>query len=114
MSTFKYRFRIMEYRVIDGDSVEAVLDLGLGLTTTEIIRLANIDAPETRTRDLVEKEAGLIAKAWLLDHMILADELICESIQFNRGKFGRLIGYIIADSVNLNEQMVIEGHATVY
>lgn len=114
MTDFKYRFLILDYRIIDGDSVVMTLDLGLGLRTTETVRLADLDAPEVRTRDLEEKAAGIRATDWLVDAMGNADELILEALMFNRGKFGRLIGYVIADGVNLNNKMVAEGLASPY
>ena len=114
MDNFTYRFRILSYRIIDGDSIVADLDLGLGITTTENIRLADIDAPEIRTKDLYEKEAGIKAKNWLIDNMDNAEQLVLETLQFNRGRYGRLIGYVIADGVNLNTRMLSEGLAVPY
>ena len=114
MSEFRYQFRILDYRVIDGDSVEATLDLGLGIRSREFIRLMGVDAPEVRTKDLIEKQAGISAKDWLIDHMDSAFCLVCDSVEFRRGKYGRVLGNIMADGVNLNSQMIAENFAKRY
>jgi endonuclease YncB( thermonuclease family) len=114
MSNFTYRFKILEYTVIDGDSIKATLDLGLGITTYEIIRLSGVDAAEIRTKNLIEKEAGINAKNWLIEQMDAAELLVLESNEFNRGQYGRLIASVIADGVDLNKQIILEGYAKAY
>ena len=114
MSDFKYEFKILQFRVIDGDSVEAVLDLGLALTSKEVIRMIGVDAPEVRTKNLEEKQAGFLAKQWLIDKMEAATLLVCDSVDFRRGKYGRVLGSVIADGVNLNTLMISEGLAKEY
>ena len=84
------------------------LDLGLGLRTTESVRLADINAAETRTKNLEEKARGIAARNWLQTSMDNAQELVLETLEFNRGRYGRLIGYILADGVNLNRVMLEE------
>jgi micrococcal nuclease len=114
MSEFIYRFKILNYTVIDGDTIKATLDLGLGISTYEIIRLNGVNAPEVRTKNLIEKEAGLKAKQWLIEEMEAAELLVLESNEFNRGQYGRLIASVVADGVDLNKQIILEGHAKVY
>lgn len=114
MNDFPYRFRILSFRVIDGDSVEAHLDLGLDIQSREVIRLLGVDAPEVRTRNLDEKARGIAAREWMKAKMEAAEKLVCESIHYRRGKYGRVLGSIVADGVNLNEQIILEGFAEVY
>ena len=111
---FKYRFRIRQFEVIDGDTVDVELDMGLGHRMEERIRMANINAPETRTKNLDEKARGLAAKSWLQQRMEQAELLVCESVKFRRGKYGRVLGYIVADGANLNLLMLEENIVDEY
>jgi len=80
-------------RVIDGDTVDATIDLGFDVTIHKRIRLYGIDAPETRTRDKQEKQAGLLTKARLIE--ILEhnnNRFVLQSVDV--GKFGRCIGIL--------------------
>ena len=101
-------------RVVDGDTLDAEIDLGFGVYAKKRIRLADMDAWESRTRDLQEKEKGLAAKQRLID-------LIEESgnkfwlISFEQGKYGRVIGAVILqDGRNVNDILVEEGHGYSY
>ena len=85
------------------------------------MRVAGVDTPEKRTRDLEEKKLGLDATAWLKDKLEGAidgdDELsIRTELVGGVGKYGRLLGWLyIGDSdLSLNEQMITEGYAWAY
>ncbi len=85
------------------------------------MRVAGVDTPEKRTRDLEEKELGLDATAWLKNKLEGAidgdDELsIRTELVGGVGKYGRLLGWLyIGDSnLSLNEQMITEGYAWAY
>ena len=100
-------------RVVDGDTVDAQIDLGFDTHKIIRIRLVGINAPESRTRDLEEKERGLAAKARV--KQILKDnknEFILHSQGV--GKYGRCLGEIYIGDSNLNDQLIQEGHATSY
>ena len=116
-----YNYKISPLRVIDGDTIDAEIDLGFDVKIKERIRFMGINTPETRTKDLEEKAKGLAAKdrvKQLLDG--------CENITLNShgvGKFGRCLGEIMLDMVdgsekltlvNLNELLIKEGHAVEY
>tara|TARA_B100000927_G_scaffold281860_1_gene267824 strand:- start:448 stop:813 length:366 start_codon:yes stop_codon:yes gene_type:complete len=115
---YTYKAKLM--RVVDGDTVDAEIDLGFGVFMKQRIRLYGINTPESRTRDLEEKERGLAAKARLTE--ILGKEFIINTILNKRGKFGRILGtlHTIADeengveSININQKLVEEGHAVEY
>ena len=117
-----YNFRVTEIdRVVDGDTIDVTIDLGFDLYKNERVRVAGVDTPEKRTRDLEEKALGLDATQWLKDKLEGAidgdDELtIRTELKGGVGKYGRLLGwlYIGDDDVSLNEQMITEGYAWDY
>ena len=109
-------------RVLDGDTIDVTIDLGFDLYKNERVRIAGVDTPEKRTRDLEEKALGIDATNWLkkkLEDTIAGDgdELaIRTELVGGMGKYGRLLGwlYINEDTVSLNEQMITEGYAWEY
>ncbi len=109
-----YHYNADLIRIIDGDTVDCWIDLGFDIRIKERVRLAGIDAPETRTRDLEEKKKGLESKKWLEDN--LEPSFILATTTYNRtGKYGRTIGnLILKDGTNINEKMLQEGFAIVY
>ena len=118
-----YNFRVTEInRVLDGDTIDVTIDLGFDLYKKERVRVAGVDTPEKRTRDLEEKELGIDATNWLkkkLEDTIAGDgdELtIRTELEGGVGKYGRLLGwlYINEDTLSLNEQMITEGYAWAY
>ena len=117
-----YNFRVTKVKkVLDGDTIDVVIDLGFDLTKTERVRIAGVDTPEKRTRDKEEKELGLDATNWLKDKLNQTikgdDELtIRTELKGGVGKYGRLLGwlYVGEDNVSLNEQMIGEGYAWPY
>jgi len=107
-----YEYKIKEViKVVDGDTVDVVIDLGFHTSVKKRIRLYGINTPETRTRDKEEKKKGLAAKARLIE-MCEGHSLILKS--HGIGKYGRVLGEIIADDLNLNRKLVAEGHAVEY
>ena len=118
-----YNFRVVSIdRVLDGDTIDVTIDLGFDLYKKERVRVAGVDTPEKRTRDLEEKELGIDATNWLkekLDGAIAGDDdlVIRTELVGGVGKYGRLLGwlYIGGDSASsLNEQMIEEGYAWAY
>ena len=108
--------------MLDGDTIDVTIDLGFDLYKKERVRVAGVDTPEKRTRDLEEKELGIDATNWLkekLDGAIAGDDdlVIRTELVGGVGKYGRLLGwlYIGGDSTSsLNEQMIEEGYAWAY
>ena len=103
-------------RVIDGDTIDVTLDLGFDISYRGRIRFQGINAPESRTRDAVEKQAGLAAKRYGEDWTKgLENRVIIQTSLDDRGKFGRILGRILNDQGEcLNDEMVSLGHATPY
>jgi len=107
-----YEYRIKRInRVIDGDTVDVDIDLGFDITTTQKIRLKDIDAAEIRTKDLKEKEEGFVAKKWLEEELAREGEWIIST--YKEDKYGRMLGtlYLIGDPVTVNEKILNEGIA---
>ena len=121
-----YEYKIHEVdRVVDGDTIDVTIDLGFDILYKTRVRLYGINAPESRTRDLEEKERGLAAKERLsevLNHAThMRHHLILQTKE--KGKFGRYLGIIIIqdsrpdhteDRTNVNQLLVEEGHAVDY
>jgi micrococcal nuclease len=110
---YNYKIKKIE-RIIDGDTVDVSIDLGFNLTTVQRVRLKGIDAAETRTKDLTEKEQGLVAKAWLEKELSREGEWVIETTK--EDKYGRILGtlYLVGDPVTVNERMLNEGIAEPY
>ena len=114
-----YNFRVTKInRVVDGDTIDVTIDLGFDLYKKERVRVAGVDTPEKRTRDLEEKALGIDATNWLkekLDGAIAGDDdlVIRTELVGGVGKYGRLLGWLyIGDAdVSLNEQMIVVGYA---
>ena len=117
-----YNFRVTEInRVLDGDTIDVTIDLGFDLFKKERVRIAGVDTPEKRTRDLEEKELGIHATDWMKDKLnetIKGDEelTIRTELKGGVGKYGRLLGWLyIGDAdVSLNEKMITEVYAWGY
>ena len=117
-----YNFRVTEInRVIDGDTIDVTIDLGFDLYKKERVRVAGVDTPEKRTRDLEEKALGIDATNWLkekLESTLAGDDQLSIRTELvgGVGKYGRLLGwlYVGDENVSLNEQMITEGYAWAY
>tara|TARA_R110002012_G_scaffold108185_7_gene250667 strand:+ start:172 stop:516 length:345 start_codon:yes stop_codon:yes gene_type:complete len=106
-----YTYKAKLDRVVDGDTVDAHIDLGFDITIHKRIRLAGIDTPESRTRDLEEKKRGLASKDKLVE--LLGDgDFVLESKEV--GKYGRVLGTLLVDNININDTLVEEGFAVEY
>ena len=102
---FKYNAKVE--RVVDGDTVDALVDLGFSTWKKVRIRMMGINAPESRTRDLKE----IAAKA-RLEELLDKGDFILES--HGVGKFGRCLGSLHVGDINVNKVLVSEGHANEY
>lgn len=111
---FTYKAKVD--RIIDGDSI--VLDIDLGFNTwlnKQHIRLHGIDTPEVRTRDLVEKQQGNLAKARVEELIKTGDRVIIKTILDKHEKFGRILGIIeLQNGINLNQLLIEEFLAVPY
>lgn len=117
-----YNFRVTEInRVLDGDTIDVTIDLGFELYKKERVRIAGVDTPEKRTRNLEEKALGIDATNWLKDKLESTiagnDQLFIRTeLVGGVGKYGRLLGwlYIGDNTVSINEEMIGEGYAHPY
>lgn len=111
---FEYSCTVV--RVVDGDTVDVDIDLGFGVVLAkQRIRLFGLDAPESRTRDLEEKAYGLLAKRWL-EEALDRGPVRLRSKQFNKGKYGRILGEFISchGGGSINELMIADHQAVQY
>ena len=108
-----YTYAIKEVvKVVDGDTIDVIIDLGFNLTKKERIRLAGIDAPESRTTDLNEKKYGVEAKEFLQRRL---NDCVNLKVKTEKdGKYGRMLGWIYCSTTNINEEMVYRGYAWNY
>mgnify|MGYP003134082014 CR=1 FL=1 len=130
-----YSFRVVSIdKIVDGDTIDVTFDLGFSICKSERIRVAGIDSPEKRTRNLEEKELGIHASEWLesqLEGALSGEEdlVIRTELEGGMGKYGRLLGWLYVGyptscqtdckcechkQVSLNEKMVEEGYAWEY
>ena len=111
-----YRIRTIS-KVVDGDTIDADIDLGFDISLSKRIRLAGIDTPESRTTNAKEKAMGLESKEWLKKALEGAkDILIKTELPDSTEKYGRIIGHLFINGqeTSLNNQMIEEGYALAY
>lgn len=111
-----YIYKIKVTRVVDGDTIDAEIDLGFDLRLNKRIRLHGINTPETRTRDKEEKKRGLAAKEFL-QQIIDEQDGVLFLKSMDQGKFGRCLGVLFErdfDDQSINDMLVQEGHAVEY
>jgi micrococcal nuclease len=109
-----YEYRCEIVKIIDGDTVDVDIDLGFGIwMRNERVRLYGIDTPESRTRDLEEKKYGLAAKEFLTK-WLSAGNITLKTHKDAEGKFGRILGELWYNDVNINQKLIEEHHAVGY
>ena len=114
-----YTYKCTVTKIIDGDTIDVDIDLGFDVVLTkQRIRLMGIDTPESRTRNLEEKERGLLSKAYMENKCPVGSSITLKSL--DRGKFGRILGEIWEADVDsttvkpLNKRMITDGFAVEY
>ena len=103
--------------MVDGDTIDVEIDLGFDISITQRVRLAGIDTPESRTRDLAEKALGLEVKELLKKKLEEAKVIVIKTEKpDSTGKFGRVIGWLHLDNaeVSFNKTLVASGYAWKY
>jgi len=111
-----YTYKVSRvHSVYDGDTCTLDIDLGLNIIIRkEKVRLYGINTPELRGVDEETKAEGIAARDWLQDQLDGADEILIRTHKDKSGKYGRLLGELLADGINLNETLVELGMANVY
>jgi micrococcal nuclease len=113
-----YEYRVKKVlKVVDGDTIDVDIDLGFNVSYTQRVRLAGIDTPESRTKDLKEKALGLEVKDYLSAKLKDAKVVVIKTeLPDSSEKYGRILGWLYVDeaSISLNELMIKEGYAWTY
>tara|TARA_R100000541_G_scaffold562_2_gene3803 strand:+ start:860 stop:1282 length:423 start_codon:yes stop_codon:yes gene_type:complete len=110
-----YEYGCKVDRVVDGDTIDVVLDLGFDIMFKSRVRLYGIDTPESRTRDLDEKARGKMAGAFLKEAVENGSKVVIETkLKDSRGKYGRVLGNVVVDGLNINEAMIEKFLAVAY
>ncbi len=112
-----YEYKCKLTRVIDGNTIDAEIDLGFNVVVRQRIRLFGIETPALQTNDAEQKEKAIAARTRLIE--ILPKEFVCKTILNKRGKFGRVLGHVYfkkedGTDVCLNDMLVSEGIANKY
>jgi micrococcal nuclease len=113
---YEYYVRKVE-GVVDGDTIDVLIDLGFDILFASRVRLAGIDTPESRTKDLKEKALGLESKEYLKKALKDAKSVVIKTEKMDSSeKYGRILGwvYINGDTVSLNDMMINDGYAWGY
>ena len=111
---FSYRISKVT-KVVDGDTIDVIMDMGFDIMYKSRVRLFGIDTPESRTRNLDEKKRGLLAKKYLQEALKAGNKLSIKTYKDNEtGKFGRILGDVFIDGKSINAQMVKDFMAVPY
>jgi micrococcal nuclease len=113
-----YEYFVKEVKnVVDGDTIDVIIDLGFDILFSSRIRLAGIDTPELRTTDKAEKALGLEAKEYLKKNIKDAKSIVIRTEKMNSSeKYGRILGwvYVNGESESINNKMIKDGYAWGY
>ena len=110
-----YEYGCTVERVVDGDTIDVILDLGFDIRFKSRVRLYGIDTPESRTRNKDEKVRGKMAGAFLKDAVDNGSKVVIETkLKDSRGKYGRVLGNVVVDGININEALIKNFLAVAY
>jgi micrococcal nuclease len=113
---YEYYVRKVE-NVVDGDTIDVLIDLGFDILFQSRVRLAGIDTPESRTKDLKEKALGLESKEYLKKALKDAKSVVIKTEKMDSSeKYGRILGwlYVNGDTESVNDKMINDGYAWGY
>ena len=112
----KYEYKAILDRVVDGDTCDAMIDLGFNTWVKKRIRFMGVDCWESRTRDLDEKKKGLAAKEFTKKLLEYSDEGKFALRSHGVGKYGRVLGelFVKGNEQSVNELLLENGHAYEY
>jgi micrococcal nuclease len=113
-----YEYRVKQVlKVVDGDTIDVVIDLGFDISFTSRVRLAGIDTPESRTTDAREKILGLEVKEYLKKALDGATDIVIRTEKVDSSeKYGRILGWLFINrqTDSLNTELVNKGYAWSY
>ena len=111
---FTYQATVL--RIIDGDTVDVDIDLGFSVwLKKQRVRMMGIDTPESRTSDKEEKVRGLLSKKKLTELCPVGSIVqLMTAKDKNKGKFGRILGTLVVDGVDVNQWLIENNYAVPY
>ena len=110
-----HEYKVKIRRIVDGDTVDVDIDLGFDMILSkQRIRLYGIDTPESRTRDKEEKFYGKLSAKFLKEQCKNSSEIFLKTYLDKKGKFGRILGELIVEGVNINKMMIEKYMAVEY
>jgi len=113
-----YQYYVRELKsVVDGDTIDVVIDLGFNVLFQQRVRLAGIDTPESRTSDKFEKTLGIESKEYLKKQLKEAKSIVIKTEKMDSSeKYGRILGwlYVNDDTESINDKMINDGYAWAY
>ena len=111
-----YSYRVKKVtKIVDGDTIDVLLDMGFDILYQQRVRLFGIDTPESRTRDKEEKKYGLLSKYFLKDALSNGKKITIKTYKGDEtGKFGRILGDVWIDGKSINQTMCDKGYAVAY
>jgi micrococcal nuclease len=113
-----YEYFVKEVKsVVDGDTIDVIIDLGFDILFSSRVRLAGIDTPESRTTNKAEKALGVEAKEYLKKHLKDAKSVVIRTEKMDSSeKYGRILGwvYVNGESESVNNKMINDGYAWGY
>jgi|TARA_A100000171_G_scaffold46029_1_gene50392 micrococcal nuclease len=110
-----YEYSCTVKRVVDGDTVDVILDLGFDIFHKCRVRLYGIDTPESRTRNLDEKARGKMAGSFLKKSVEEGEKVVIQTkLKDSKGKYGRVLGEVVVDNKNINKLMIKKNLAVAY
>lgn len=111
---YEYRVKAL-LKVVDGDTIDVDIDLGFDISLTKRVRLNGIDTPESRTTNLEEKKLGLEVKEYLKHRLEGKTNIVIRTeLPDSTEKYGRILGTLFVDDVNINQEVVDKGYAWGY
>ena len=111
-----YSYRVKKVtKIVDGDTIDVLLDMGFDILYLQRVRLFGIDTPESRTRDKEEKKYGLLSKYFLKEALSKGKKITIKTYKGDEtGKFGRILGDVWIDGKSINQIMCDKGYAVTY
>mgnify|MGYP003120858004 FL=1 len=102
-----YEYSCKVEKVVDGDTIDVILDLGFDILYKSRVRLYGIDTPESRTRNKDEKARGKMAGAFLKEAIESGEKVVIQTkLKDSKGKYGRVLGEVVVDDININKLMI--------
>lgn len=113
----KYFYEAKLYRVVDGDTIDLLVDLGFNIHHRIRVRLHGVNTPETCAADKLEKSKAIAAKDYVYDWLVGQDKIFVKTVKDPEAKYGTILGYVYSDenlTACLNDDIIDSGHGVPY